>query len=392
VVECKEIRELLSAYIDGEVTSEEKGQVERHLQSCPECRETYGQYVDIGTVLKSLPFWEPDSSLKEKVKEKIKPQKGFIKRVIWTEWLAAAVVVVLIFTLGVAVSAGLSGVSLFPVKSEEQVAVSKDFTGAVASGAGDEQGAPEVVEKRPAMYVPTKAGQLPGSRDMETSAAAGERKIIKTASGKLTVKTLEDFDRWLNLELKNVSGYIKYSREEKESRDVTLMIPADKLSSFVDALKKQGELKNYSENAEDVTKAYRDMEIRVKNLESEIKAVRSLLAKAQKIEEIMAVRAELNRLTEELEITKASLEDLKQNVSYSTLNLTVIKEKEAQIGEDSIFKNLGKKIKEQFIKAFNNFFTVLIKIFFLCIYLLPYLILILIILFLVLRFKKKKSV
>jgi len=378
-VECKEIRELLSAYIDGEVTDKEKGQVERHLQSCAECREAYEQYIDMGAVLKTLPFLEPDTSLKEKVKEKIKPQKGFIKRVIWTEWLAAAVTVVLIFTLGVAVSAGLSGVSLFSVKSEEQRAVSKDFTGAVANGAGGEQGAPEVVEKRPAVYVPTNAGQLPGSRDMETSAAAGERKIIKTASGKLTVKTLEDFDRWLNLELKNVSGYIKYSREEKESRYVTLMIPADKLNSFVDSLKKQGELENYSENAEDVTKAYRDMEIRIKNLESEIVAVRSLLAKAQKIEEIMAVRAELNRLTEELEITKASFDDLKQNVSYSTFNLTVVKEKEAQIGEDSIFKNLGKKVKEQFVKAFNNFFTVLIKLFFLIIYLLPYIILLLIV-------------
>ncbi|GAV23558.1 DUF4349 domain-containing protein [Carboxydothermus pertinax] len=195
----------------------------------------------------------------------------------------------------------------------------------------------------------------------------------------LEFQKLEDFDRWLSQQVKGVEGYVRFSREDKESRELTLMIPADKLAGFIEVLKKQGEFESYSENTEDVTKAYRDMEIRIKNLESEITAVRALLAKAKKIEEIMAVRAELNRFTEELEITKASLEDLKQDVSYSTLNLIVVKEKEAQIGEDSSFKNLGKKIKDQFIKAFNNFFTILIKLFFLVIYLLPYIILLLLV-------------
>jgi len=35
---CKEICELLTAYLDGEVTPEEKGYVEAHLPGCPQCR------------------------------------------------------------------------------------------------------------------------------------------------------------------------------------------------------------------------------------------------------------------------------------------------------------------------------------------------------------------
>jgi len=35
---CKEICELLTAYLDGEVTLEEKAYIEAHLPGCPECR------------------------------------------------------------------------------------------------------------------------------------------------------------------------------------------------------------------------------------------------------------------------------------------------------------------------------------------------------------------
>ncbi|GAV24860.1 hypothetical protein ciss_07930 [Carboxydothermus islandicus] len=388
-MECNEVRELLSAYIDGEVTAEEKKQVERHLQSCAGCREAYGQYVDMGAVLKMLPFLEPDTPLREKVQDKIKYKRNILNRFIWSEWVAVAVAMVLVFALGIT-AISLSGLTLYP--KNEAVEVVRDKAVSVAGGPSegalpDEQNTGVLPAKSPAKFAPDLTGEEATFKTTSTD----ERKIVKTASGKLTVKKLEDFDRWLAQELGRVNGYVKFSREEKEIRELTLMIPADKLKSFVDDLKKQGELESYSENAEDVTKAYRDMEIRIKNLESEIAAVRALLIKAQKVEEILAVRAELNRLTEELEITKASFEDLKQNVAYSTLNLKVVKEKTAQIGEDSLFKNLGKKIKEQFVKAFNNFFTVLIKLFFLLIYLLPYLILLLLIIFFVYRFKKKKS-
>ncbi len=38
-MDCKNINELLTAYLDGEVTSEERGQIESHLSTCEKCRE-----------------------------------------------------------------------------------------------------------------------------------------------------------------------------------------------------------------------------------------------------------------------------------------------------------------------------------------------------------------
>jgi anti-sigma factor RsiW len=36
---CKDINKLLTAYLDNEVTPEERGQIEAHLSACPHCRE-----------------------------------------------------------------------------------------------------------------------------------------------------------------------------------------------------------------------------------------------------------------------------------------------------------------------------------------------------------------
>jgi len=37
-MDCKDIDGLLTAYLEGEVTPEEEGQVEKHLADCPRCR------------------------------------------------------------------------------------------------------------------------------------------------------------------------------------------------------------------------------------------------------------------------------------------------------------------------------------------------------------------
>lgn len=37
-MECREIREIISAYVDGEATPEEARRVEEHTGSCPQCR------------------------------------------------------------------------------------------------------------------------------------------------------------------------------------------------------------------------------------------------------------------------------------------------------------------------------------------------------------------
>ncbi|MEA2576052.1 MAG: hypothetical protein QOH93_3350, partial [Chloroflexia bacterium] len=64
---CGEVRPLISAYLDGEVTPEERRSVERHLASCEECRHVLAEYRAIGSDLRALPVPVPPAGLRRDV-------------------------------------------------------------------------------------------------------------------------------------------------------------------------------------------------------------------------------------------------------------------------------------------------------------------------------------
>ncbi len=47
---CENMGELLSAYIDGEVTKDENEKIKAHLSNCPHCRELYERLTDISSL------------------------------------------------------------------------------------------------------------------------------------------------------------------------------------------------------------------------------------------------------------------------------------------------------------------------------------------------------
>ena len=56
---CQSVREKLSAYQDGEVTSAEKGSIDAHLRTCEVCRNKHEALLQTYRLLGSLPDIEP---------------------------------------------------------------------------------------------------------------------------------------------------------------------------------------------------------------------------------------------------------------------------------------------------------------------------------------------
>lgn len=48
--ECEKFEDLISAYIDGEVTSEERDELMAHIENCPHCAELLAIYTDISLI------------------------------------------------------------------------------------------------------------------------------------------------------------------------------------------------------------------------------------------------------------------------------------------------------------------------------------------------------
>ncbi|HLZ24092.1 MAG TPA: zf-HC2 domain-containing protein [Ktedonobacterales bacterium] len=64
---CEQVEELLSAYLDNMLAPEERRQVAAHLQTCRACTQTLADYRRNDTLLARLPRVAPDAALRERI-------------------------------------------------------------------------------------------------------------------------------------------------------------------------------------------------------------------------------------------------------------------------------------------------------------------------------------
>src|SRR5687768_8746841 len=74
-MDCSNIRPLISAYYDGDVTPEEHAQVERHLAGCEDCSRTLAEYRAIGGDMRALAMPVPPVGLRRDVWRAIESQE-----------------------------------------------------------------------------------------------------------------------------------------------------------------------------------------------------------------------------------------------------------------------------------------------------------------------------
>jgi len=73
-MECKGIREKLSTYLEGVVSSEEKGLIEEHLNSCRQCSASLADLKRTGELIQDLEEVEPPAWLTKKIISRVRAE------------------------------------------------------------------------------------------------------------------------------------------------------------------------------------------------------------------------------------------------------------------------------------------------------------------------------
>lgn len=159
------------------------------------------------------------------------------------------------------------------------------------------------------------------------------RKLIRTVN--LDVETTE-FDLLLKGLMKTVTdmgGYIEQSdisgnsiSDAQGSRRyawLTARVPSDKLDSFVSHVDESGNITNKSENTQDVTLQYSDIESRKKTLLMEQDRLWELLAKADSMDAVIALESRLSEIRYQLESMESQLRTYDNQVDYSFVYLSI---------------------------------------------------------------------
>ena len=124
-----------------------------------------------------------------------------------------------------------------------------------------------------------------------------------------------------------IGGYISDSSytagEDSSSATVTVRIPPEKLKSFSDGLSDLGTIQSSNMYSQDVTANYVDLTSRLTNAEAQEKQLLAIMAQAVKIEDILAVRQELDSVQQDIETIKGQLRLMDNQVGYSTVTIQI---------------------------------------------------------------------
>lgn len=218
------------------------------------------------------------------------------------------------------------------------------------------------------------------------------KKIIVT--GNLNAETLE-FDNVIsNLEanVNKYGGYIQNSSistnmDDRRYYNACIRIPAESYNDFLSTTKADVNVTYYSENTDDITDTYTDLEARINSLKEEEKKVLEFYDQATNLEELMSIENRLTDIRYEIDSLQTRIKNYDLLVNYSTLNISIVETKVYTKTNDNFFSKLGLN----FVNGWSNFINVIEDIVLGIVYNLWIVLLVVVIIIGIVIYKKKRN-
>lgn len=192
--------------------------------------------------------------------------------------------------------------------------------GELVDGAGGEGGAGDLVDgSGPGREVIT-TGSLYVTVGEPLDAAAEAARIAERAGGR-------------------VDGRDEYAprQGDRGGAELVLRIPSAQLTEVIESLQQLGESEELSLSASDVTREVRDVEARIGALTSSVERLLALQGSAGDVEELIALETAISDRQAQLESLQSQQRSLADQVSLSTLRLTLGSEQTAPVDEPDTF-------------------------------------------------------
>ena len=172
-----------------------------------------------------------------------------------------------------------------------------------------------------------------GTGSVQVQEAQSQRKLIKTVEMDIETKEFDNVLSALESEVAALGGYIENSNtyngssysSHRETRwaDMTVRIPEEELDSFLNTVSDISNVTRRSDNVEDVTLAYVDLESHRDALRTEQTRLLELLEQAETIEDIITIESRLSEVRYQLESMESQLRTYDNKIDYSTVYLNI---------------------------------------------------------------------
>lgn len=387
-----ELKELLPLYIDGGLEEDEMEMIKAHLAECAECRNELQIYQNNFDYLSSLDAVQFDSSnFLESLVKKVADEKQASassretnsERRGWFDMLKDIFrfklkIPVGTLSIGLAIILLIFIINPFNMTQYDRAVPENGMQNELYGGQNlnVRKGGEELAK----MKLSADQGSLQGTQI--------ERKIIKSANLQVEVKDIQNADSSLVALVNELNGFISNSRkwetsDQRQFSNFTIRIPVDQFTEVISKIEAFGDVKDRYLYGNDVTEEYIDTDSRLQNLKLQEDRYRELLNQAVKVEDILQIERELERVRSSIESLEGRLQYFDDQVGLSTINVEFMEP------EPISFSNMGivSAFRQAIKKMVDTFYQLIIRVGII----LPYLFLIAIIYFGYRVFKRKRK-
>lgn len=190
-----------------------------------------------------------------------------------------------------------------------------------------------------------------------------DRKIIYTADYTIATRNFEeDYGKILEA-MDSAGGYLSqentYGTEPKEYgddgryADITLRIPLEQYSAFLETLAGIGTVQSKNQYTEDVTTDYYDNESRIEFYEAHYEKLMEYLEKATSMEDILSIEAQITETLYTLDSLKGTRNYYDRMTQYTTVDIHL---NEVVAGDRVVTSetSLGERISDGFHNVLNG--------------------------------------
>ena len=161
-------------------------------------------------------------------------------------------------------------------------------------------------------------------RGFEGGANPDERMIARSVSMEIESDKPEETKEKISLEVKNFKGFIIQENTSQDSTSyISLRVPSQSLDAFCAQVRRTGNLVSERTRGEDITDSYRDDLIRLDSLKTVRARYTALLSKAGKVEEMLGIEKELERINGQIELYEGRKKHNENRVAYALVNIEI---------------------------------------------------------------------
>ena len=196
-----------------------------------------------------------------------------------------------------------------------------------------------------------------GAGNTEAAApAVDSAKIIYTANLTLESKDYEAARSALDSALAEAGGYLESSSEYSDvgssrSVNLTFRVPEENYQSFLDAVAQAGNVTYKSQQADDVTTQYMDVETRLANLEAQRTRLQELQAQADNLSDLLQIETSLTDVQSQIESWQSQLDWYGNQVQQCTVYVNLSEVQNYTPTDESFLGSVG----AAFAQGWSNF-------------------------------------